>query len=297
MTKRTTKAAVDGTEYGIAANWADSVKLETTFFRRAKLKNLKSILFLSATMILVFAVSASAHFAMIIPSKDVVTKGDSKDIGLLLRFTHPFEGGPLMQMDKPEKFGVVTGATLTDLLGTLHEKKVDGRSTWESTFKVTRPADYIFFLLPAPYWEPSEDKYIVHATKVIVDAFGAEEGWDKPVAKTAGLPAEIVPLSRPYSLYSGNLFTGRVFKDGSPAPDVDVEVEWWAKGAAQAPTDSHVRQVVKTDPNGVFNFAMPKAGWWGFSAIMEADKPIQREGKDKKVEIGAVIWIKAYPMQ
>jgi hypothetical protein len=30
---------------------------------------------------------------------------------------------------------------------------------------------------------------------------------------------------------------------------------------------------------------------------MEADKPIQREGKDKKVEIGAVIWIKAYPMQ
>lgn len=261
------------------------------------MKNIRSMVWLLVAIILTFSGSAFAHFAMIIPSKDVVTKDDSKDIGLVLQFTHPFEGGPLMQMDKPEKFGVVTGEKITDLLAALREKKADGRSTWETTFKVTRPADYIFFLLPAPYWEPSEDKYIVHATKVIVDAFGAEEGWDKPIAKTAGLPAEIVPLSRPYSLYAGNVFTGRVFNDGKPTPDVDVEIEWWAKGAAQAPTDSHVRQVVKTDPNGVFNFAMPKAGWWGFSAIMEADRPIEREGKDKKVEIGAVIWIKAYPMQ
>ncbi len=96
-------------------------------------------------MILVFAVSAFAHFAMIIPSKDVVTKGDSKDIGLLLQFTHPFEGGPLMQMDKPEKFGVVTGETLTDLLGTLHEKKVDGRSTWETDIQGYQTGGLHFF--------------------------------------------------------------------------------------------------------------------------------------------------------
>jgi len=234
---------------------------------------------------------------MIIPSKDVVGKDDKKEIGILVQFTHPFEGGPLMQMDKPEKFGVVIGDQVTDLLGTLKEKKVDGKSTWETSYKITKPGDYIFFAQPQPYWEPAEDKFIVHATKVIVDALGAEEGWDKPIAKEAGIPAEIVPLARPYGLYAGNLFTGRVFKDGKPVADTNVEVEWWGKGKTKAPTDEHVRQVVKTDANGVFSYAMPKPGWWGFSAIMEADAPIKHEGKDKKVELGAVLWVHAYPME
>jgi cobalt/nickel transport protein len=243
------------------------------------------------------APAASAHFGMIIPSKDVVGKDDKKEIGILIQFTHPFEGGPLMQMDKPEKFGVVIGDRMSDLLGTLKEKKVEGKSTWETNYKVTKPADYVFFMVPQPYWEPAEDKFIVHVTKVVVDALGAEEGWDQPIAKVAGIPAEIVPLTKPYGLYAGNSFTGRVKKDGKPVVDANVEVEFWGKGKTKAPTDSHTKQVVKTDSNGVFSFAMPKAGWWGFSAIMEADKPIQRDGKDKKVELGAVIWVHAYPME
>lgn len=241
--------------------------------------------------------AASAHFAMIIPSKDVVGKEDKKEIGLSIQFTHPFEGGPLMQMDKPEKFGVVIGDRVTDLLGTLKEKKVDGKSTWETGYKITRPADYIFFLVPKPYWEPAEDKFIVHVTKVIVDALGAEEGWDKPIASVAGIPVEIVPLTRPYSLYAGNIFTGQIFKDGKPVPATEVEVEWWGKGKTKAPTDSHVTQVVKTDSNGIFSFAVPKAGWWGFSALMEADAPARHDGKDKSVELGAVLWVHAYPME
>lgn len=250
---------------------------------------------LCCAMALTAVSAASAHFAMIIPSKDVVGKEDKKEIELSIQFTHPFEGGPLMQMDKPEKFGVVIGDRATDLLGTLKEKKIDGKSTWETSYKITRPADYIFFLVPKPYWEPAEDKFIVHMTKVIVDALGAEEGWDKPIASAAGIPVEIVPLTRPYSLYAGNMFTGQVLKDGKSVPDTEVEVEWWGKGKTKAPTDSHVTQVVKTDSNGIFSFAMPKAGWWGFSALMEADAPLKHEGKDKKVELGAVLWVHAYP--
>lgn len=247
--------------------------------------------------VLVLAGAATAHFGMIIPSKDVVGKDDKKEIGILVQFTHPFEGGPLMQMDKPEKFGVVIGDKVADLLGTLKEKKVDGKSTWETNFKITKPADYIFFMQPKPYWEPAEDKFIVHVTKVIVDALGAEEGWDKPIAKEAGIPAEIVPLTRPYSLYAGNLFKGQVFRDGKPVPDGEVEVEFWGKGKTKAPTEAHVTQVVKTNSNGIFSFAMPKAGWWGFSAIMESDSPLKHDGKDKKVELGAVLWVHAYPME
>jgi cobalt/nickel transport protein len=246
--------------------------------------------------LIAFVSVSSAHFAMIIPSKDVVGKDDKKEIGLLIQFTHPFEGGPQMQMDKPEKFGVVEGGKVVNLLDTLKEKKVSGKSTWETSFKITRPADYSFFLVPKPYWEPAEGKFIQHVTKVIVDGLGAEEGWDKPIAKEAGLPCEIVPLSRPYSLYAGNIFTGQVQRDGKPVPDCDVEIEFWGKGKSKAPTDSHVMQVVKTNDNGYFSFAMPKAGWWGFSAIMEADKPVNFEGKDRKVELGAVMWVHTYPM-
>jgi cobalt/nickel transport protein len=256
-----------------------------------------SVCSLCSVIALIFVVSAPAHFAMVIPSKDVVGKEDKKEIGILIQFTHPFEGGPQMQMDKPEKFGVVIGDKVTDLLDTLKEKKVDGKSTWDANFKVTRPADYIFFLQPKPYWEPAEDKFIVHVTKVIVDAFGAEEGWDKPIADAAGIPVEIVPTTRPYSLYAGNIFSGQVLKDGKPVPNTDVEVEWWGKGKTKAPTDSHVCQVVKTDANGLFSFAMPRAGWWGFAALMEGDTPMKHEGQDKKVEVGAVLWVHAYPME
>jgi cobalt/nickel transport protein len=240
---------------------------------------------------------AVAHFAMIVPSTDVVGNDDPKDVSLMLQFTHPFEGGPQMDLEKPEKFGVVVGDAVTDLTNTLREKRIEGRSAWETSYRITKPAHCIFFLHPKPYREQAEDKFILHFTKVIVNGFGAYEGWDKPIAKTTGLPAEIIPLSRPYSLYAGNIFTGQVFKEGKPLSDAEVEVELWGKGMSKAPTDSHVTQVVKTDVNGVFSYAMPKPGWWGFSAIMEGPDTIQRENQPKKVEIGAVIWVHAYPMQ
>ena len=75
---------------------------------------------------------------MIIPSKDVVGKDDPREISLTLQFTHPFEGGPQMELVKPEKFGVVVEGKVTDLTGTLKEKKVEGKSTWETTYKISQ---------------------------------------------------------------------------------------------------------------------------------------------------------------
>ena len=85
---------------------------------------MKKIFIIYALVILfvmALAGTSTAHFGMIIPSNDVVGKEDKKDITLLVQFTHPFEGKPQMQMDKPEKFGVVVGDKVTDLLGTLVE--------------------------------------------------------------------------------------------------------------------------------------------------------------------------------
>lgn len=261
------------------------------------LKKLCAIVTICSACLIICSGMTHAHFAMLIPSTDNVSPESSKEIPIMIQFTHPFEGGPLMQMDKPERFGVIMDGKITDLLSTLKEKRIDGKSTWQTTYKFKRPGDYAFFLVPKPYWEPAEEKFIVHVTKTIVDAFGAEEGWDSKIAEQADLPVEIVPLTRPYSLYAGNLFTGRVYKNGNPEPNAQVEVEWWGDGKTKAPTGAHVTQVVKADKDGVFSFAMPKSGWWGFAALMDADMKITKDGEEKSVELGALIWVKAYPME
>jgi len=141
---------------------------------------------------------------------------------------------------------------------------------------------------PQPYWEPAEDCYIVHYTKTVVTAFGDEEGWDKEL----GLKTEIVPLSKPYGLYAGNVFQGIVKLNRKSMPYAEVEVEYYNKDKkAEAPTDYMVTQTIKADVNGVFTYAVPKAGWWGFAALSKADKKLKYKGKDKDVEIGAVIWV------
>jgi cobalt/nickel transport protein len=54
-----------------------------------------------------------------------------------------------------------------------------------------------------------------------------------------------------------------------------------------------VTQTIKADPNGVFTYAAPKPGWWGFAALSTDDRQI----KGKEVEIGAVIWVNFHEMK
>ena len=56
-------------------------------------------------------------------------------------------------------------------------------------------------------------------------------------------------------------------------------------------------QVVKADGNGVFGYAMPRAGWWGFAALNEADRTLPLDGKEKGIEIGAVYWVHTTDMK
>jgi cobalt/nickel transport protein len=204
-------------------------------------------------------------------------------------FIHPFEmhGMPL---EKPAVFGVMAGENKTDLLGNLKEIKALGQKAWETSYTIKKPGVYTFYMEPKPYWEPAEDCYIIHYTKVILSALGLEEGWDAEV----GLKTEIVPLTRPFGLYAGNVFQGVVKLDGKPVPNCDVEVEYYNQAKKfKAPDDYFVTQVVRTDANGVFAYAAPKAGWWGFAALNTSNDKI----KDKDVELGAVLWVKFHDMK
>ena len=121
-----------------------------------------------------------------------------------------------------------------------------------------------------------------------------EEGWDEEV----GLKTEIIPLTRPYGLWTGNVFQGIVKVNGKPVPYAEVEVEYYnQKGKVRWPADPMITQVVKADKSGVFTYAMPRAGWWGFAALNEDKRKIKYKGEDKSVEIGAVLWIKTHDMK
>jgi len=231
---------------------------------------------------------ASAHFGMVIPSDSMVMQGDNKTITLKLSFSHPMEGIG-MDMVKPEAFGVVAKGKKQDLLPGLKAIKVMGHSAWQADYLVKRPGLYVFYMEPKPYWEPAEDCFIVHYTKTVVTAFGNDGGWDEEI----GLKTEIVPLSKPYGLYAGNVFQGIVKLDGKPVPYAEVEVEYYNEdGKAEAPTDYMICQTIKADQNGVFTYATPRSGWWGFAALNTADEKLEHDGIKKDVEIGAVIWIK-----
>ncbi|THB74824.1 MAG: DUF4198 domain-containing protein [Desulfobulbaceae bacterium] len=239
------------------------------------------------SFLILTATSAFAHFGMVIPSSHIVTQ-QNKSIDLALSFSHPFEliG---MNLTKPVAFSVYANDSKTDLLGTLKKATVMDHDSWQTAYHFKRPGVYQFVMEPTPYWEPAEDVSIIHYTKTIVPAFGDDQGWDQPL----NLPTEIVPLTRPFGNYAGNSFSGQVLLNGEPVPYAEVEIELYnQQNTFKAPSDYHITQVVKADKNGVFSFTCPKAGWWGFAALNEADYTIKDpEGNDKNVELGAVLWV------
>lgn len=237
--------------------------------------------------------TAMAHFGMVIPSDQMVMQGENKNVKVDLLFWHPFEGIG-MNLAKPAKFAVVANGKHEDLLGSLESTRTTGHQTWSTNYMVKRPGVYVFYMEPQPYWEPAEDCFIVHYTKTVMTAFGDDKGWDQEI----GLKTEIVPLSKPFGLYTGNVFQGIVTLDGRPVPNADVEVEFFNEdGKYSAPTDYMITQTIKADPNGVFTYAAPKAGWWGFAALNTSDEKKKHDGKEKDMELGAVIWVRFHDMK
>ena len=235
-----------------------------------------------------------AHFGMLIPSRSMISTDAEKELSLDLLFWHPFEGRG-MNLAKPKSFSLFSNGTKRDLLTSLTPAKRDGFDIWKAVYRAERPGLLTFVMEPEPYWEQEEGRFIVHIAKSCVAAFGDGEGWDKPL----GLAAEIVPLCAPYGLYAGNVFQGQVLVNGKPAPGAHVEVEFYSGPGktGEAPAEIMTTQTVKADPNGIFAYAAPKAGWWGFAALSKAKYTLPKDGRQQPVELGAVLWVRFYDMK
>jgi cobalt/nickel transport protein len=256
--------------------------------KRVKYKCLPLIL---STVLL--SSTSQAHFQELIPDRDYLNASHAQPLSFSLRFTHPMSQGPIMSVTQPKQLLVMSHAKKVDLLPSLKADDSDGKQ-WSFDYQVTEPGDLNFFVEPAPYWEPEEGKMIIHYTKVIVDGFGDFNGWDQLI----DAPVEIEPLTRPYSIWVGNNFSAIVKQQGKPVPFAEIEIEWRNDGTVTAPTDSYITQVIKADANGTFNYVLPKAGWWGFAALIDAPYQLQSPaGKSVPVELGGLIWINAKQMQ
>lgn len=246
------------------------------------------------TIIIAFiSLSVKAHFQLLMPDSDIIYN-ISKPLDFKAIFTHPMENGPIMNMGRPVRLGVISSDGDENLLSGLKLFSPEGKKAYTFSYKFKKPGDYIFYIEPAPYWEAVEQKMIIQYTKVVVDVMGSGDGWEKIV----GFPVEIEPLVRPYGFYTGNVFRGIVIKDGQPLPFATVEVEMYNQGNKyDISSDVFVNQVVKADASGVFCYAVPKAGWWGFSAVVEGTKMKRPGGKEVSVELCGVMWIKAVDMK
>jgi cobalt/nickel transport protein len=252
-----------------------------------------SMILIGMVFLLIAAEPARSHFGMLIPSDSMVMQEDSRRVTVTLSFSHPFEMQG-MELAKPRSFAVVSDGKTHDLRDALEKTRVMGHTAWQASYAVKRPGVYVFYMEPEPYWEPAENLFIIHYTKTVISAFGDDEGWDAEI----GLKTEIVPLSKPFGLYAGNVFQGIVKLNGKPVPFAEVEVEYYniAKKYT-APSAYMITQTIKADPNGVFTYAAPFAGWWGFAALHKGDFQLNHEGEKKDVELGAVIWIKFHNWQ
>jgi cobalt/nickel transport protein len=278
---------------------------------------MKKTLLLALVLSIAGITTAFAHFQVIYTPNTILTPTDRGQISLTLVFTHPFDAGHTMDMGedekgkihKPRMFAMINRGEKTDLLSQLKAIQFTSLTNTGTAYELTNHrlrgmGDFVFILDPGPYYEASEEAYIQQFTKMIVNRGGAATDWHEP----AGLPVEILPLDKPYALWTGNVFRGvvtkRVGHENVPVPHAEIEVEYlnhdiqgqaFAKQAkVEAPQDALGVQTILADQNGMFTYGIPRAGWWGFAAL-GAGGDTTHNGKELSMD--AVIWVQAVDMK
>ncbi len=252
--------------------------------------------------------SCFAHVQMLAP----VSEGGktpsgavcSLDIRLL---EHASQNGPVLPSGKPLQVGVLVNKKKTDLLSVVQNKEAGGQPAYAAAYTMKEAGAHVFYLQPAPYWEPAEQVMVTHYAKVIINSCPAAlpteshmgwenwEGWDTLI----GLPVEIEPQVQCTSLWTGSEFVGTVRLHGKAVPNCRVEVEYLNEaGAVKLPDNSYMTHILKTNAKGEFSYVPVRAGWWALTAIPETTETAQSpEGKTVKAELGGVLWIRCVDMK
>lgn len=267
---------------------------------------MKRVWLIAVALPLLIGTPALAHFQLLYTPHTALARGG--EMRLKLVFTHPFDGDHTMDMAPVTAFYVVhqrgeEGAPRkTDLQEHLQEITWTSQGHEGKAYEANLPArivrsmgDYVFVLVPGPYYEAADGEYIQQFTKLMVNVGGVPGNWHQPL----GLPAEIVPLDKPYANWTGGIFRGVVMADGKPVPDAELEVEYLnftpdteknafaRKPKIEAPHPAFETIGIRANDRGEFAIGLPKAGWWGIAALGVGET--ERNGKPVALE--AVLWV------
>ncbi len=255
-------------------------------------------------MVLMFTSTCFAHFQMIYTPEMARARGGQMNLKMV--FTHPYDAGHTMKMETPEFFFTIHKGKKTDLTSTLKPitwtSLTNSAQAFETAYKLRGMGDWLFCLKPVAYFEEADGIYIQQIAKTVVNVGGLPTDWDAEV----GLEAEIVPLTKPYAMLVGNVFTGIVKGDGKPVPFCDIEVEYMnhtpdmAQNCFAKEENASTRPTfvwpttIKSNSLGEFSYGLPKAGWWGFCALGAG--PV-KEFDGKELSQDAVIWVEVTQMK
>ncbi|NQY52350.1 MAG: DUF4198 domain-containing protein [Campylobacteraceae bacterium] len=270
---------------------------------------MRKLLFMILTLFL--STNIFAHVQLLYTPTLTLEKG--KTIELRQIFTHPFEDKYTLDMGKQHdskvfskvsEFYVINKKKKKNLLSSLIDIQFKGNvnsgHAYKARYKARKMGDHILILKTAPFYEDNQDIYIQQIVKTIINVAGAPTDWDRDL----NLEAEIVPLTKPYSIWEGGSFTGIVKSNGRIVPYANIDVSYlnrdinikenkMGKDKIIAPHTSFTSLGIKTNKNGEFTFTIPKAGFWGFNA---RDLNKNKKFKNKKLEIDGIIWVEAKPI-
>mgnify|MGYP000926174616 CR=1 FL=1 len=246
--------------------------------------------FACVILMLVMSPAAFSHFPILI--HDAPFAEVNQAVKFMFAVGHPYEQ-EYTDPPKPEKvtaFG--PNGQSTDLTASLTagQYTVDTLTAkvWEFTYKPEAPGDCIVALNTAP--EIGLNNMLNQEFLKVCLHVEEQGGWDT----RTGQPLEIVPLTRPYGLEEGYVFTGQLLKGNEPLAGVSVEIEQFmtqVPAAEDLPPEPLITKVVKTDPNGVFTYTLPHPGWWIIAAYVENAGEIQKDGRTYTLSGLAALWI------
>ncbi|MFN4258602.1 MAG: DUF4198 domain-containing protein [Gemmataceae bacterium] len=232
--------------------------------------------------------TASAHFAMLLPHKSALQRGET--VTITYQWGHPFEH-QFFDAPAPEYIFALSPShdTLPDQLTERAEKVMidngEGKKVtayrWQFTPK--ERGDYVLVLRTEPVWMEEEEEFVQETVSVVIHV-QAQRGWDRD-------SGAMIPLTRPYGLLPGMVFQAKAQYNANPLPGVMVEIERYNSAPpAELPPDEFITFTAKTDPNGVVTCTLPEAGWWGVSAAhIRGSK--ERDGKTYPVRQRVTFWL------
>lgn len=233
---------------------------------------------------------AQAHFPILIHDADLTAT--SGPVTVIYATGHPFELD-LEPAPKPDRLIYLDGRGQTTnltsaLAATLFRGDTNG-GAWQLRFEPAR-GDGLLALDSAASVDAAHKTVYREHVKVYLHR-GRQESWHQ----RTGQPLEIVPLTRPYGLRTGMVFTGKLMRGDAPVTNTEIYFERLNERRPtpdSLPPEPLITFAVRTDGHGQFTVALPDAGWWILGAYVDDLGKVRHDEKDHRLEGFAGIWLR-----